>query len=120
MIAQLDMFDARPTASVRREDPRTSAAAATSHTVAKQGQLKTILLRLRSGPISADTAGLLLGVHRSVASARLGVGVRRGLIEPAGEHLEPPADGGRERKVLRYRLTLAGERECVALFGGAS
>lgn len=121
MTAQASLFDAEPAAQVRRSDPRTSAQAAASATVEKQRQWKMLLQALAAfGPISADTAGEVIGKHRSIASSRLGVMQRRGLVEPAGEHYEAPAEGGRERRVLRYRLTLQGHREHAAMFGGAS
>lgn len=119
MSEQLSLIE-EPVAQVRRTDPRTAKEASASEQVEKQRQWKAILGKLHDGPISADTAGALIGRHRSIASSRLGVMARRGLVEPAGEHYERPVDGGRERKVLRYRLTAQGMREWAALFGGWS
>ncbi len=113
MSAQESLFDAPRLGQVRRSDPRTSKQAA-ANLVDASTQIKLLLARLHDGPISADTAGVVIGRHRSIASARLGVMQRRGLAEPAGEHRELG------RKVLRYRLTPAGEREFALLFGGAS
>lgn len=112
-------FDA-PAAQVRKSDPRSAKDAAAANVVERQQQWRLILERLHRGPISADTAGTLIGRHRSIASSRLGVMQKRGLVEPAGLHPETPADGGRERRVLRYRLTAAGEREWSQMFGGWS
>ena len=111
--------DFEEVASVRHTDPRPSREAAQQR-VEKQRQWRLILERLHRGPCSADTAGEVIGRHRSIASSRLGVMQRRGLVEPAGEFYERPVEGGRERKVLRYRLTAQGHREYAALFGGAS
>lgn len=109
-----------PSAQVRRSDPSSSKQAAASNTVEKQRQWKALLHRLAEGPVSADTAAGVIGRHRSIASSRLGVMTRRGLVEHAGMHPERPADGGRERMVLRYRLTPAGRREHTLMFGGWS
>lgn len=113
MSAQTSLFDP-PVAQVRRTDPRPSKQAAALDTVERAEQWKCLLRRLHDGPISADTAGELIGRHRSIASTRLGVLCKRGLAEPAGEHRELG------RKVLRYRLTPAGEREFAQLFGAVS
>lgn len=120
MTAQLSLLDEVPVAAVRRSDPSTSKEAAALQAVETAEQWKLILRRMHDGPISADTAGTLIGKHRSTASSRIGVMQERGLVEPAGKHIEPPAEGGRERPVLHYRLTDAGRREYAALFGGVS
>lgn len=108
-----------PQAAVRRSDPSTSKRAAADHEVEKQRQWRLILERLHDGPLSADTAGRVIGKHRSIASSRLGVMQKRGLVEKAGEHLER-SDEGHERRVLRYRLTPAGEAEFQLMFGRAA
>lgn len=105
-----------PAGRARKRDPRTSKDAAASHQAEKQRQWKLILQRLHDGPISADTAGVVIGKHRSIASSRLGVMAERGLVEKADEHLEAPVDGGGERKVWRYRLTEQGEAEFQLMF----
>ena len=105
---------------VRSTDPTSAKEAAAANEVERSRQWKALLARLHDGPISADTGAHVIGRHRSIASSRLGVMAKRGLVEPAGLFLERPADGGRERKVLRYRLTDAGRREWALLFGGWS
>lgn len=120
MTDQLSLLDEVPVAAVRRSDPSTSKQAAAMTTVQNAEQWKLLLRRLHRGPISADTAGVVIGAHRSVGAARLNVLTRRGLAEHAGKHWEPPAEGGREREVLRWRITDAGHREHDLLFGGAS
>jgi hypothetical protein len=114
---QLSLLDA-PVAQVRKQDPRTAKRAAAASSVERAEQWKQLLRRLHDGPISADTAGRVIGKHRSIASSRLGVMVKRGLVEHGGEEYEAPADGGPERLVLRYRLTAAGHREHALMFGG--
>jgi hypothetical protein len=116
--AQGSLFDAVPVARVRRHDPRSAKEAAAANVVERSRQWKELLARLHDGPISADTGASVIGRHRSIASSRLGVMAKRGLVEPAGLHLERPAEGGRERRVLRYRLTDVGRREYHRLFGG--
>lgn len=118
MSAQTALFDYPELAQVRRDDPLPSRVAAASRT-AKAEQWKAILKRLGDGPISADTAGRVTCSHRHIASARLGVMMRRGLVEKAGVHDEPD-EHGRVRPVLRYRLTEAGTRELHLMFGGAA
>lgn len=119
MSAQESLFQDYPkVSSARRSDPRTAKQAAASAPLAKAEQWKVLLQRLHDGPISADTAAVVIGKHRSIASSRLGVMAHRGLVEPAGEHKEQPADGGRARNVLRYRLTEAGRLEYSRMFGG--
>lgn len=117
MSRQLGLFDP-PVAQVRRSDPASSREAAAANEVERSRQWKALLARLHDGPISADTGAQVIGRHRSIASSRLGVMAKRGLVEPAGLHREEPAEGGRERKVLRYRLTDAGRLEYHRLFGG--
>lgn len=114
---QLSLIDAEPAAQVRHTDP-ISAREAASNVVEKKRQWKLLLGRLHGGPISADTGGVVIDRHRSIASSRLGVMAKRGLVEPAGLHLERPVEGGPQRRVLRYRLTDEGRREYHRLFGG--
>ena len=117
MTQQLSLLDP-PVAQVRGSDPSSAKEAAAANEVERSRQWKALLARLHDGPISADTGAEVIGRHRSIASSRLGVMAKRGLVEPAGLHVERPADGGRERRVLRYRLTEAGRREWSLLFGG--
>lgn len=107
--------------AVRAGDPESSRRAAADNEVEKQRQWRLILERLHSGPISADTAGRVIGKHRSIASSRLGVMVKRGLVEKCeGLVVERSEDTGAERPVLRYRLTPAGEAEYQLMFKGAA
>lgn len=115
-MTQTSLFDP-PVAQVRSRDPKPSKRAAASDVVGRASQIKTLLGRLRHGPISADTAGQVIGKHRSIASTRLAVMEKRGLVVKAGEHPEPD-QYGRVRKVCRYRLTEAGWREHALMFGG--
>lgn len=99
-----------PVAQSRKRDTRTAKTAAAMDREGRDRQWKQILVRLLEGSCSADTAAAIIGKHRSVASTRFGVLANRGLVEKAGEWDEPDADG-HVRKVLRYRLTAAGEIE---------
>lgn len=117
MSQQTALFDAEPVASVRRDDLRSSKEAAAAGQVERADQWKRLLQRLHLGPISADTAGLVIDRHRHIASARLGVMQRRGLVEPAGFAMERSVEGGSARKVIRYRLTPAGRVEWSRMFG---
>jgi predicted ArsR family transcriptional regulator len=101
--AQLDLFGPQ-VAQHRRRDPRPSRVAAAAGRPQREEQWKQLLRRLGAGPISADTAAQVIRKHRSVASTRLGVMRRRGLVVEAGEHVEADADG-HERPVLHYELT---------------
>lgn len=107
---QQQLFDAPSPGRVRRADPRTSKKAAASNPTGRRTQRALLLDALVDGPISADTGARIIGRHRSIASARLGQMVDDGVLEHAGEHLEPD-DDGHERLVLRYRLTPAGLRQ---------
>lgn len=110
MTMQLSLYpEHAPTAQVRQSDPSSSVDAARK--VDAASQLKILLARLHDGPVTADEAGELIGRHRSIASARLGVMVNRGLAVPDGY-----ARKGM-RKVLRYRLTDAGRVEFARMFG---
>ena len=117
-MTEPSLFDAPIVAQVRRTDPTSSREAARTQ-LRRADQWKVLLRAMVAGPISADSGGRLLDVHRSIASSRLGVMERRGLVEKAGLHLER-SDTGREREVLRYRLTACGHREYALLFGGAT
>lgn len=128
MSAQLDLFDAKPVAQVRKSDPRTARAAAALNPEGRATQANRILRYLWrfGGTITADYAYRALSqrgedVTRGEWSARLGVlcSRKRGLLEKAGE-VDELDRRGRPRKVLAYRLTPAGEAECDRLFGGQS
>jgi hypothetical protein len=117
---QSTLFDLPSLAQVRKHDPLSARIAAAGNRSAKATQIKALLRRMLDGPITADEGGLLIGTHRSIASARLGVMVKRGLAEHAGEKDERSADGGPKRRVLLYRVTPAGRAEWQAMFGGTS
>lgn len=127
-VDQLDLFDARPVAQVRKDDPRTARAAAAYNPGNRATQAARILRYLWrfGGTITADYAHRMLSergedVTRGEWSARIGVlcSRKRGLLERAGE-VDELDRRGRPRKVLAYRLTPAGEAECQRMFGGQS
>ncbi len=116
-------FDEWPqVARVRRSDPRSSKEAAAFDPKGRNYQRNIILkhlLRDDVDAITADEAGRLIGRHRSIASSRLGVLKKAGLVEPCG--FKPDADEyGRVRNVELYRLTVHGIRDATLMFGGGS
>jgi hypothetical protein len=64
---QSTLFDLPHYSAVRRSDPRTAKRAAVVNPDRKAEQWKLLLRRLHDGPITADTAGLVIDRHRSAA-----------------------------------------------------
>ena len=117
------LFDAQPVAQVRKHDPRTAKAAAALDVKRRSTQAQRILRHLWSTgeTITADHAHRHLtedgeDITRGEWSARIGVLIHRGLVERAGE-VDELDRHGRTRKVLAYRLTLAGRAECERMWG---
>lgn len=105
---QTSLFDAPKVASVRRSDPRSAKAAAAHDPVGRERQRHLILAHLVAhGPCTADELAPIIDRHRSVASTRLTVLRRAGLVEKCGVKNE--ADQyGRKRWVELHRATDAG------------
>jgi len=103
------LLDLLEPAQARVSDPQSSHDAKARGREDRERQWRMLAVRMLQGPISADTAGLVLGKHRSIASARLGVLVKRKHAQKAGLHSEPD-EHGVEREVLRYELTAEGRR----------
>ncbi len=124
MSQQTSLFDAVPVAAVRKHDPRTAKAAAALDPEGRATQAQRILKYLWrfGGTITADGAYRLLtqrdeDISRGEWSARIGVLIKRGLMERHGE-VEDVGRRARRRQVLAYRLTPAGEAEVERMFGG--
>ena len=102
------LFDAPKVASVRRSDPRTAKAAAAHDPEGRNLQRVRILRHLAEhGPATADECAVVIERHRSVASTRLNVLRKAGLVEKCGVKNE--ADQyGRKRWVELHRVTDAG------------
>lgn len=105
---QLTLDVGASVASVRRSDPRTAKAAAQHDPNGRDLQRLRILRYLvEYGPATADDCARVIDRHRSVASTRLAVLRKAGLVEKCGLKDAPDAYG-RVRTVELHRATQAG------------
>lgn len=101
---QTSLFDAPKVASVRRSDPRPARTAAAEDPNGRNHQRTLILEFLRHhGPATADECATVIQRHRSVASTRLNVLVKAGLVEACGLKA-CPSEYGVIRDVTLYRV----------------
>jgi DNA-binding MarR family transcriptional regulator len=102
-----------PVAAVRRTDPKSSKQAAAADPQGRSHQ-RTLILRhlVQHGPSTADDCARVIDRHRSVASTRLNVLRKAGLVEKCGL-TDAPDTYGRVRTVELHRATPAG-REALS------
>lgn len=99
----LTLFDAPVVASVRRTDPLPARRAAAADPRGRDHQRTLILAHLTvHGPSTADDLAVVIDRHRSVASTRINVLVKAGLVEACGL-TDAPDTYGRIRTVTLYR-----------------
>lgn len=120
---QLSLMEYERVAQCRQHDPRTAKRAAAQNRDGRASQAVRILRHVwEHGSITADVAYRELtmsdeDVPRGEWSSRLGVLVKRGLLERAGERDEV-GRRGEVRPVLAYRLTAEGRAEVSRMWGG--
>lgn len=100
---QTQLFDAPVVASVRRSDPLPARQAAAADPAGRDHQRTLILDFLRHGPATADECAVVIHRHRSVASTRLNVLAKAGLVEACGLKA-CPSEYGVIRDVTLYRI----------------
>lgn len=105
---QLSLAIGEPVASVRKHDPRSAKAAAAHDPNGRELQrLRILRYLIEHGPATADDCAKVIERHRSVASTRLNVLRKAGLVEKCGLADAPDAYG-RVRTVELHRATEAG------------
>lgn len=105
---QEQLFDSPVVASVRHSDPSTAKAAAAQDPHGRDLQrLRILRFLVEHGPATADDCARVIERHRSVASTRLNVLRKAGLVEKCGL-TDAPDEYGRVRTVELHRATAAG------------